>query len=145
MRRVPLRHATPTTPTPARPPPPLLPPISHPQEWADRYQADRAAATAELLTLLVSACGAAGGVVSAADVDDGEVDRLVASLNAAVTQSGVVDPFRAGPTGARGAKAARAAYAGLWAACAREHAARGLTGDGYFVDRVTAVLLGLSW
>lgn len=109
-------------------------------DWADAYEARRAAATAELLSLLVQAAGADASV-AAADVDEGDTDDLVARLVAAVTAGGVADPYaRGGRAGAR----ARAAYGSLWRGAIGALAARGLLGDGYFVDKATAVLLGLS-
>ena len=108
-------------------------------EWADAYEARRAAATAELLSLLVQAAGA-DAAVSPDAVEEGDTDDLVARLVAAVTAGGVADPYARGRAGAR----ARAAYGGLWRGAVGALAARGLLGDGFFVDKATAVLLGLS-
>ena len=109
-------------------------------EWADDYEADRAAATAALLSLLVQAAGA-DAAVSPDYVESGEADDLVARLVTAVTSGGVADPFKAA---GKGAKRARDAYGELWRGAVGALASRGLLGDGYFVDKATAVLLGMS-
>lgn len=72
------------------------------QEWADRYESSRARATAEMLTLLVRAAGAPDDGVTPGEVEDGDVDALVARLVTAVTTDGVADPFKR-----RGGKAAK--------------------------------------
>lgn len=110
------------------------------QEWADRYESSRARATAEMLTLLVRAAGAPDDGVTPGEVEDGDVDALVARLVTAVTTDGVADPFKR-----RGGKAAKGAYGALWRAAVTALAGRALLGDSYFVDKATAVLLGLSW
>lgn len=135
------------------PPPAIV--LQHPQaveaaakEWADRYQARRAPATAELLTLLVSAAG--GEIpVTAADVDEGDVDSLVQDLVSASQSHGLLDPF--GSTAGRGAgaaaraRAAREAYSQLWTEVVKEVASRGLLGDGYVIDKTIKLILGLTW
>ena len=110
------------------------------REWADRYQARRASATAELMNLLVAAVG--GEIhVSAADVEEGDIDALVTDLVTSATSHGLLDPFGKG----KHARDARAAYARLWSLIVREVATRGLLGDNYVVEKAIKLVLGLTW
>lgn len=120
------------------------------RDWADRYQARRASAAAELVNLLVAAVG--GEIaVSAADVEEGDIDALVNDLVTSATSHGLLEPFGgSGSGGSRGkgrnhARDARAAYQSLWALVVRELASRGLLGDNYVLEKVIKLLLGLTW
>ena len=124
------------------------------REWADRYQARRAPAAAEHVNLLVAAVG--GEVaVSAADVEEGDIDALVTDLVTSATSHGLLEPFGAGAGGGGGARGgargrnhardARAAYSRLWSLVVRELASRGLLGDNYVLEKVIKLLLGLTW
>ena len=57
------------------------------KDWVDRYKADRAAATAELLSLLVQSCGVAHSL-SSEDVEEGEVDALKERLDKLAVEVG---------------------------------------------------------
>ena len=110
------------------------------REWGDRYQARRQAATAELMNLVVAAVG--GEVaVSAADVEEGDIDSLVQDLVTSGTAHGLVDTFGKGKQG----RDARAAYARLWSLVVGEVASRGLLGDNYVIEKTVKLLLGLTW
>ena len=115
------------------------------REWADRYQARRASAAAELMNLLVAAVGGELAV-SAPDVEEGDIDALVTDLVTSATSHGLLEPF--GGSKGRGrhhARDARAAYSRLWSLVVRELAARGLLGDNYVLEKVIKLLLGLTW
>ena len=107
------------------------------REWADRYQARRASATAELMNLLVAAVGGEIGV-SAADAEEGDIDALVTDLVTSATSHGLLEPFGKG----RHAREAKTAYARLWSLIVREVATRGLLGDNYVVEKAIKLVLG---
>jgi hypothetical protein len=122
------------------------------REWADRYQAStqhRARATAELLSLLVAAVG--GEVaVSAEDVEEGDVDSLVADLVTSATSHGLLEPFGGGKGGGAGggsrlSRERRSSYSRMWSLLVGEIAARGLLGDSYAIEKTIKLVLGLTW
>eukprot|EP00887_Chlorella_sp_A99_P000272 scaffold13.g272.t1 len=125
------------------------------KDWVDRYKADRAAATAELLTLLLQArgapwrtgcaCGLADGV-TAAEVEEGEVDALKEELDKKAMQArrgmcgeGLEDPFKA-----KGQKGFRGNYLELWDKAMRDAHAAGLLGDQFLLDRLVNMVIALN-
>lgn len=92
------------------------------------------------MNLLVTAVGDEISV-SAADVEEGDVDALVTDLVTSATSHGLLEPFGKG----KQARDAKAAYARLWSLVVREVASRGLLGDNYIIEKTIKLLLGLTW
>ena len=92
------------------------------------------------MNLLVAAVGGEI-VVSAADVEEGDIDSLVTDLVTSATSHGLLEPFGKG----KHARDAKAAYVRLWSLIVREIATRGLLGDNYVVEKSIKLVLGLTW
>ncbi|PSC70800.1 sister-chromatid cohesion 3 [Micractinium conductrix] len=112
------------------------------KDWVDRYREGRGAATAELLTFLLQACGV-DRVLTEEAVEEGEVDALRAQLDRQAQEEGLEDHWHAG--GRAGGRAFRSAYLELWDKLVREaHAADVALFDGHLLDRLAAVLVSLN-
>ncbi|KAK9814838.1 hypothetical protein WJX72_012382 [[Myrmecia] bisecta] len=109
------------------------------KEWVDRYREDRAAATAELLTLLVQASGSTY-VLSADEAEEGEVDKLVQKLLTKATQDGYDDLFKA--KGQR--DHFKANYLEMWDKLVRECHTEEILFDEYLLEKVTHLVIGLN-
>eukprot|EP00884_Botryococcus_braunii_P004065 jgi/Botrbrau1/1365/Bobra.0063s0074.1 len=89
--------------------------------------------------LLVQA-GGSDMVLTAEEVEEGEVDRLVETLITSVTVDGYLDLFKA-----KGVRNFREHYLEMWDHLLREaHAANWLLQDDYLLDKLSHLLIGLN-
>mmetsp|Transcript_20536 Transcript_20536/g.48895 ORF Transcript_20536/g.48895 Transcript_20536/m.48895 type:complete len:247 (+) Transcript_20536:180-920(+) len=109
------------------------------KEWAERYLGGRLEATAELMTLLVKACGCPY-VVTAADVDEGAIDDLVQRISDAIREEGTADAFSG-----RGGKTFRSSLEDLLDRAVQEAHAREFLFDDFFCEKLANFLTALSW
>ncbi|EFN51942.1 hypothetical protein CHLNCDRAFT_139605, partial [Chlorella variabilis] len=111
------------------------------KDWVDRYRESRGAATAELLTFLLQACGV-DSVLSEEDVEEGEVDALKQELDRLAQEEGLEDHWR----GTKAAsKSFRANYLELWDKVVREAAAADVAlWDQYLLDKLASLLIALN-
>ncbi|KAL0045252.1 hypothetical protein WJX82_001839 [Trebouxia sp. C0006] len=108
------------------------------KDWANAYQQDRAAATAELLTLLTQASGCSTEVTED-DVEEGEVDKLVKGLLQQVTQDGLEDQFKS-----KAGKSFKANYMEFWDKVMRECQSTDILFDNYLLEKVSFLVIALS-
>ncbi|KAL4451286.1 hypothetical protein ABPG77_009358 [Micractinium sp. CCAP 211/92] len=112
------------------------------KEWVDRYRDARGAATAELLTFLLQACGM-DYTLTEEVVEEGEVDAVREELDTLAQQEGLVDHWKGGTKAA--ARAFRSAYLELWAKLMREaYAADQGLFDQHLLDRLSSLLIALN-
>eukprot|EP00198_Chlamydomonas_reinhardtii_P010270 XP_001699607.1 cohesin complex subunit [Chlamydomonas reinhardtii] len=108
------------------------------KEWVERYQADKVAATAELMSMIARAGGCESGV-SEDDVEAGEMDDVVRRLVDTIVKDGGSEPFRD-----RKLRQLRGAYESFWTALSTELHAVGRLLDDHVCDRLSNLLVGLS-
>ncbi|KAL3143333.1 hypothetical protein ABBQ38_002169 [Trebouxia sp. C0009 RCD-2024] len=108
------------------------------KDWVNAYQQNRAAATAELLTLLTQASGCATDVTED-NVDEGEVDKLVKGLVQQVSQDGIEDHFKS-----KAGKSFKTNYLELWDKVMRECQSADLLFDNYLLDKISYLVIALS-
>ncbi|KAL4420809.1 hypothetical protein ABPG75_010465 [Micractinium tetrahymenae] len=112
------------------------------KEWVDRYRESRGAATAELLSFMLQACGVDYTLTEEA-VEEGEVDAVREELDQLAQQDGLVDHWRAGTKAA--VRAFRGSYLELWAKLMREaYAADQGLFDQYLLDKLSSLLIALN-
>ncbi|DBA75127.1 hypothetical protein WJX77_008338 [Trebouxia sp. C0004] len=108
------------------------------KDWANAYQQNRAAATAELLNLLTQASGCSTEVTED-DVEEGEVDKLVKGLLQQVTQDGLEDQFKS-----KAGKSFKANYLEFWDKVMRECQSTDILFDNYLLEKVSFLVIALS-
>ncbi|KAL0028278.1 hypothetical protein WJX79_006817 [Trebouxia sp. C0005] len=108
------------------------------KDWANAYQHNRAAATAELLTLLTQASGCSTEVTED-HVEEGEVDKLVKGLLQQVTQDGLEDQLKS-----KAGKSFKANYLEFWDKIMRECQSADILFDNYLLEKVSFLVIALS-
>eukprot|EP00878_Enallax_costatus_P014223 GHUV01014877.1.p1 GENE.GHUV01014877.1~~GHUV01014877.1.p1 ORF type:complete len:467 (+),score=119.45 GHUV01014877.1:76-1476(+) len=110
------------------------------KEWIERYRSNRAAAAAELMTLLVKV-GGCDAELTEEDVEGGEVDQLAARLTNTVVQEGGVDVLHNNRTGRMLAEH----YRVFWDKALRQLAAADLLFDDFELnDKLCRLVTALS-
>lgn len=108
------------------------------KEWMARYKANKAKGAAEIITLLVKACGSDMDV-TADDLEEGDVDDVVSAIARKVMQDGGADPFKS-----KQLRNFKVHYLHMWDKLVCEVHVSDLLFDGYLMERVKDMVIALS-
>lgn len=111
------------------------------KDWVDRFTADRADATAEVLTFLLQACGITSHTVTAEDAEHTGADEIKQEADA-IAQGDGLDELLGGRSAA--VRHLKASYREMWDKLIREAANAGLLRGGFFLDKATNLIIALN-
>ncbi|KAK9861473.1 hypothetical protein WJX84_003608 [Apatococcus fuscideae] len=106
--------------------------------WTDKFQISKPAAMAELLSMLIQACGVKNAL-SSEEIEEGDVDKLVRHLLETVAEEGHDNHFHV-----KGGKALRTQYLEFWDKLIRECNAAEILYDATLLETLSNLVIGLS-